>query len=328
MSQLNSRREFTLSNAQPDIPLQSTSLSGETADTDQTIHTHALFTGTNISCGQGRGYLVTHETQRGKSTSYAQVDHGLQSALESGVNSDTEHGAYYANSIRNDSPPTHREYSGSQGIARGDAVLPIAHTGVGLRSSAPTLQNSQAENLSLRAGSWDDTSLQNNEGPMTDMTSILQNFFALINQQNETHNALVRQQNEAQNAQIRQQNEAQYARMCQQNESLNKMLNECRTGIKNVVRENMNGITEQLSNLTRLIESSCRQAGTREVTQVGLHENSAGCDKVASVESCRPTNTVASNGFRHNVYQPGHSVQSVHTEPRYCHVYRRDSLPC
>ena len=91
VSQLSSRREFTLSNAQPDTPLQSTSLSGETVDTDQTIHTHALSTGTNISCGQGRGYLVSHETQRGKCTSYAQADHGLPSALESGVNSDTDH---------------------------------------------------------------------------------------------------------------------------------------------------------------------------------------------------------------------------------------------
>ena len=96
VSQLNSRREFTLSNAQPDTPLQSTSFSIETADTDQTIHTHALSTGTNISCGQGRGYLVSHETQRGKNASYAQADHGLQSTLESGVNSDTDHGAYYA----------------------------------------------------------------------------------------------------------------------------------------------------------------------------------------------------------------------------------------
>ena len=51
VSQLNSRREFTPCNAQPDTTLQSTSLSGETADTDQTIHTHALSTGTNISCG-------------------------------------------------------------------------------------------------------------------------------------------------------------------------------------------------------------------------------------------------------------------------------------
>ena len=82
-----------------------------------------------------------------------------------------------------------------------------------------------------------------------------------------------------------------------------------------------------MSNLTGLIQSSCRQAGTREVTQVGLHENSTGCDKDASVESCRSTNTVASNDIRHNVNQPGHFVQSVHTEPRYCHVDRRDSLP-
>ena len=288
VSQLNSRREFTLSNAQPDIPLQSTSLSIETADTDQTIHTHALSTGTNISCGQGRGYLVSHETQRGKNTSYAQADHGLQSTLESGVNSDTDHGAYYVNPIRND---TLREYSGSQGVARGDAVLSNAQAGVGVRSSAPTLQNSQTENLSLRAGSGDDTSsLQNNGGPMTDMTSILQNFFALISQQNETHNAQVRQQNEAQNAQIRQQNEAQnaqirhqneaqdarmrqqneaqYARMCQQGDSQTNMLRECLTGITNVVRENMNGITEQLSNLTGLIQSSHNQS--REATHANV----------------------------------------------------------
>ena len=327
VSQLNSRREFTLSNAQPDTNLQSTSLSGETADTDQTIHAHS--TGTRISCGQGRGYLVSHETQRGKNTSYAQADHDFQSTLESGVNSDTDHGAYYVNPIRNDRPPTHREYSGSQGNACGDAVLSNAQAGVGLRSSAQTVQNSQAENLGLRAGSGDDTSsLQNNGGPITDMTSILQNFCALISQQNETHNAQVRQQNVAQNA-------------LKQNESQNNMMRECLTGITNVVRENtnavrenntsvnqcINGIAGQLSNLTRLIQSSCRQAGTREVTQVGLHENSAGCDKVASVKSCRSTNTVASNDIRHNVNQPGHSVQSVHTEPRYCHVDRRDSLP-
>ena len=91
---------------------------------------------------------MSHETQHGKNTSHAQADHGLQSALESGVNSDTDHGAYYVNPIRND---THREHSGSQGIARDDAVLSNAQAGVGLRSSAPTLQNSQTENLSLRA---------------------------------------------------------------------------------------------------------------------------------------------------------------------------------
>ena len=250
VSQLNSRREFTLSNAQPDTPLQSTSLSIETADTDQTIHTHALSTGTNISCGQGRGYLVSHETQRGKNASYAQADHGLQSTLESGVNSDTDHGAYYVNPIRNDRPPTHREYSGSQGNARGDAVLSNAQAGVGLRSSAQTVQNSQAENLGLRAGSGDDTSsLQNNGGPMTDMTSILQNFCALISQQNE---------------------------------SQNNMMRECLTGITNVVRENtnavrenntsvnqcINGIAGQLSNLTGLIQSSHNQS--REATHANV----------------------------------------------------------
>ena len=250
VSQLNSGREFTPCNAQPDTTLQSTSLSGETPDTDQTIHTHALSTGTNISCGQGRVYLVSHETQRGKSTSYAQADHGLPSALESGVNSDTDHGVYYVNPIRNDRPPTHREYSGSQGIACGDAVLSNAQAGVGLRSSAQTVQNSQAENLGLRAGSGDETSsLQNNGGPMTDMTSILQNFCALISQQNE---------------------------------SQNNMMRECLTGITNVVRENtnavrenntsvnqcINGIAGQLSNLTGLIQSSHNQS--REATHANV----------------------------------------------------------
>ena len=333
VSQLNSRREFTLSNAQPDIPLQSTSLSGETADTDQTIHTHALSTGTNISCGQGRGYLVSHETQRGKSTSYAQADHGLQSTLESGVNSDTDHSAYCVNPIRNDRPPTHREYSGSQGIACGDAVLSNAQAGVGLRSSAQTVQNSQTENLGLRAGSGDDTSsLQNNGGPITDMTSILQNFCALISQQNVAQNALISQLDD---------------RISKQNESQNNMMRECLTGITNVVRENtnvvrenntsvnqcrpVNGIAGQLSNLTGLIQSSCRQAGTREVTKVGLHENSARCDTVTSVESCRYTNTVASNSIRHsdnsNVNQPVHSDHNAQTESSHSRVDRRDSLP-
>ena len=234
VSQLNSRCESTLCSAQPDTPLQSTSLSGETADTDQTIHAHS--TGRSISCGQGRGYLVSHETKRGKNTSYAQADHGLPSELESGVNSDTDHCAYYVN---HDRPPTHREYSGSQGIARGDAVLPNAQAGVGLRSSAQTVQNSQAENLGLRAGSGEDTSsLQNNGGPMTDMTSILQNFCALIGQQNETHNAQVRQQNVAQNALISQLED----RISQQNESQNNMMREYLTGITNVVREHSTSV--------------------------------------------------------------------------------------
>ena len=279
VSQLNSRREFTLSNAQPDTPLQSTSLSGETADTDQTIHAHS--TGTRISCGQGRGYLMSHETQRGKNTSYAQADHGLQSTLESGVNSDTDHGAYSVNPIRND---TLREYSGSQGVARGDAVLSNAQAGVGLRSSAQTVQNSQAENLGLRAGSGDDTSsLQNNGGPMTDMTSILQNFCALISQQNETHNAQVRQQNETHNAQVVAQNALISQlddRISKQNESQNNMMRECLTGITNVVREStnvvrenntsvnqcINGIAGQLSNLTGLIQS--REATHANVSSV------------------------------------------------------------
>ena len=106
------------------------------------------------------------------------------------------------------------------------------------------------------------------------------------------------------------------------------MLRECLTGITHVVRENMNCITEQLSSLTGLIQSSCRQAGTREVTQV--HENIANYDAVTSVESCLSSNTVASNDIRSDhsdVNQPGHSVQRVHTEPQYCHVNRRDSLP-
>ena len=279
VSQLNSRREFTLSNAQPDTPLQSTSFSIETADTDQTIHAHS--TGTRISCGQGRGYLMSHETQRGKNTSYAQADHGLQSTLESGVNSDTDHGAYSVNPIRND---TLREYSGSQGVARGDAVLSNAQAGVGLRSSAQTVQNSQAENLGLRAGSGDDTSsLQNNGGPMTDMTSILQNFCTLISQQNETHNAQVRQQNETHNAQVVAQNALISQlddRISKQNESQNNMMRECLTGITNVVREStnvvrenntsvnqcINGIAGQLSNLTGLIQS--REATHANVSSV------------------------------------------------------------
>ena len=353
VSQLNSGREFTPCNAQPDTTLQSTSLSGETADTDQTIHTHALSTGTNISCGQGRVYLVSHETQRGKSTSYAQADHGLPSALESGVNSDTDHSAYCVNPIRNDRPPAHREYSGSQGIARGDAVLSSAQAGVGLRSSAQTLQNSQAENLGLRAGSgYDTSSLQNNGGPMTDMTSILQNFCALISQQNEAHIAQVRQQNVAQNAvisqdddRISQQNRTQNALISQlddpisqQNESQNNMMRECLNGITNVVRENsasvnqcINGIAGQLSNLTGLIQNSCKQVGTREVTQVGLHENSTRGDTVTSVGSCRYTKAEASNGIRHsdnsNVNRPVHSVHGAQTEPSLSRDDRRDSLP-
>ena len=313
VSQLNSRCEFTPSNAQPDTPLQSTSLSGETADTDQTIHANS--TGTNISCGQGRGYLVSHETQRGKSTSYAQADHGLQSALESGVNSDSDHGAYDVNLIRND---THREYSGSQGIARGDAVLSNAQAGTGLRSTVPILQTSQTENL--RVGSGDDTSLQNN---WDSVTRVIQHFGLLISQQNEALNALIRQHNEALNARIRQQNESQ-----------TNILRECLTRVTDGFRENsasvnqcMNKITEQLSNLTGLIQSSCRQAGTREVTKVGLHENSARCDTVTSVKS----NTVASNCIRHsdnsNVNQPVHSVHNAQTESSHSRLDRRDSLP-
>ena len=135
---------------------------------------------------------MSHETQRGKNTSYAQVDHGLQSALESGVNSDTDHGPYHVNPIRND---THREYSGSQGIARGDAVLSNAQAGTGLRSTVPILQTSQTENL--RVGSGDITSLQNN---WDSVTRVIQHFGLLISQQNEALNARIRQHNEAQNA--------------------------------------------------------------------------------------------------------------------------------
>ena len=231
------------------------------------------------------------------------------------------------NSIRNDRPPTHREYSGSQGIARGDAVLSSAQAGVGLRSSAPTLQNSQTENLSLRAGSGEDTSSQNNWGSIT---SVIREFCTLISKQNEAQNARfiqlddrISQQNETQNNMLRE----CLTGITQQVESQNNMLRECLTGITNVVRENMKGITEQLSK----IQSSCRQAGTREVTQVGLHENSAGCDKVASVESCRSSNTVASNGIcpsdNSNVNQPFHSVHGAQTESSHSRVDRRDSLP-
>ena len=157
------------------------------------------------------------------------------------------------NPIRNDRPPTHREYSGSQGNACGDAVLSNAQAGVGLRSSTQTVHNSQTENLGLRAGSGDDTSsLQNNGGPITDMTSILQNFCALISQQNVAQNALISQLDD---------------RISKQNESQNNMMRECLTGITNVVRENtnvvrennnsvnqcINGIAGQLSNLTIFI---------------------------------------------------------------------------
>ena len=318
VSQLNSRRESTLCNAQPDTLLQSTSLSRETADTGQTIHAHSI--GTSISCGQGRGYLVSHETQRGKNLSHAQADTCLQSALESGVNSDMDYAELYGNSTRTD---TMREHTELQRDARGFAVVSNAQAGTGLRSTAPILQTSQTENL--RVGSGDDTSLQNDWDAVT---SVIQNFGSLISQQNEALNARTRQLNEAQDARMRQQNEALYARMRQQGESQNIMLRECLTGITNVVRENMDGIIEQFSNLNELIQSSCRQAGTREVTQV--HENIARCDTVPPVESCRSSNTIASNGILHselNAYQPGHSVLSVHTEPRYCHVDRRDSLP-
>ena len=318
VSQLNSRRESTLCSAQPDTPLQSTSLSGETADTDQTIHAHS--TGRSISCGQGRGYLVSHETQRGKNTSYAQADHGLPSALESGVNSDTDHNAYYVNPIRTDRPTTHREYSGSQGIARGEAVLSNTQAGTDLRSTAPILQTSQTENL--RVGSGDDTSLQNN---WDSVTSVIQNFGLLISQQNEalnarirqqneTHNAQVRQQNEAHDARMRQQNKAQDARMRQQNESRNKMLSECLAEVTNVVRQ---GIAE--------IAGLRRQSDAREVTQ-----NNVRRDTVSSPPSTcnRSTNTVvASNIQDSKTDQPGHSVQSIHTESRYCHADRPDSLP-
>ena len=110
------------------------------------------------------------------------------------------------------------------------------------------------------------------------MTSILQNFCALISQQNETHNAQVRQQNVAQNALISQLDD----RIIKQNESQNNMMRECLTGITNVVRENtnvvrenntsvnqcINGIAGQLSNLTGLIQSSHNQS--REATHANV----------------------------------------------------------
>ena len=313
MSQLNLRRESTLCSASPDIPLRSTSLPGETADTDQTIHAHSI--GSSISCVRDRGYLMSNETQYGENLSHAQADTCLRSSVESGVNSDTDYTEFYGNLTRTDKLREHTELHRN---ALGFSVVSNAQAGVGLRSSAPTLQNSQTENL--RAGSGDDTSFQNNGDSVT---SILQNFCSLVSQQNEARNARISQQTETLNA-----------RISQQNESLNNMLRDCLTRVTNVFRANsasvnhcMNGITEQLSNLTELIQSSCRQAGTREVTQVGLHENSTRCD----VETCRSTNTVASNGFRHsdnlNANQPGHPVQRVHTKPPYCHVNRRDSLP-
>ena len=286
---------------------------GQHCFTGQTVHDERAPTSFDRS--------VSQENIPSENMQPAQPDHGLQSALESGVNSDTDHGPYYVNSIRNDRPPTHREYSGSQGIARGFAVVSNAQAGTCLRSTAPILQTSKTENL--RVGSGDDTLLQND---WDSVTSVIQNFGLLISQQNEALNARIRQLNEAQNARIRQQNESQ-----------TNILRECLTRVTDGFRENsasvnqcLNKITEQLSNLTGLIQSSCRQAGTREVTKVGLHENSARCDTVTSVESCGYTNTVASNGICHselNANQPGHSVQSVHTEPRYCHVDRRDSLP-
>ena len=118
------------------------------------------------------------------------------------------------NPIRND---THQEYSVSQGIARGDAVLPNAQAGVGLRSSAPTLQNLQTENLSLRAGHGEDTSIQNNGGLIT---SAIRDFCTFTRKQNETQNARIIQHDD----QISQQNDAQDARMCQQNKSQNNMM--------------------------------------------------------------------------------------------------------
>ena len=317
VSQLNSRRESTLCNAQPDTPLQSTSLSRETADTDQTIHAHS--TGTSITCGQGRGYLVSHETQRGKNLPHAQADTCLQSALESGVNSDMDYAELYGNSTRND---TMREHTELHRDARGLAVVSNAQAGAGLRSTAPILQTSQTENL--RVGSGDDTSLQND---WDSVTRGIQNFGLLISQQNEALNARIRQLNEAQNARIRQQNESQ-----------TNILRECLTRVTDGFRENsasvnqcMNKITEQLSNLTGLIQSSCRQAGTREVTKVGIHENSARRDIVTSIESCAYTNTVASDGIRNsdnsNVNQPFHSVHGAQTESSRSRVDRRDSLP-
>ena len=62
-------------------------------------------------------------------------------------------------------------------------MLSNAQAGWGIRSSVPTLQNLQTENLSLRAGSGD--------------------FFSLVSQQNETQNAQMRKQSESQNNMLR-----------------------------------------------------------------------------------------------------------------------------
>ena len=128
------------------------------------------------------------------------------------------------------------------------------------------------------------------------------------------------QHNKAHNARISQQTETLNARISQQNESLNKMLSECLAEVTNVVCQ---GIAE--------IASLRRQSDAREVTQ-----NNVRRDTVTSPASTcnRSTNTVVesniqgSNSLRHsdnsNTHQPGHSVQSIHTESRYCHTDRRD----
>ena len=136
-----------------------------------------------MGCRRDRRYRRSNETQYDENTSHEQADTCLQSAVESGVNSDTDHTEFYVNPIRNDAD---QEYLGLQRIARSDGVLYNAQAGVGLRSSAPTLQNSQTKMLSLRVGSGEDTSFQNNGGSIS---SVIRVFYSLISKQNEAQNA-------------------------------------------------------------------------------------------------------------------------------------------